>query len=101
MSDAVFYNTLAWVLTGSSNYSVNAAHFLNTWFLDPFTGMTPNLQYAQMSRGPTGQIGAHTGVLYVHINALSVDSLLKPRGFMQRLEANDQDHVCDSHTSRW
>ncbi|KAF7978766.1 hypothetical protein HWV62_44800 [Athelia sp. TMB] len=63
MSDAVFYNTLAWVLTGSSNYSVNAAHFLNTWFLDPFTGMTPNLQYAQMSRGPTGQIGAHTGVL--------------------------------------
>lgn len=65
MSDAVFYNTLAWVLTGSSTYSANAAHYLDTWFINPDTAMTPNLQYAQMERGPTGQIGTHTGLLCV------------------------------------
>ncbi|KAF7982783.1 hypothetical protein HWV62_25687 [Athelia sp. TMB] len=63
MSDAVFYNTLAWVLTGHSNYSANAAHYIDTWFLNPTTGQTPNLQYSQMHRGPTGQIGDHTGLL--------------------------------------
>jgi hypothetical protein len=63
MSDAVFYNTLAWVLTGSSNYSANAAHYLDTWFINPDTAQTPNLQYSQMDRGPNGQIGTHTGLL--------------------------------------
>jgi len=63
MSDAVLYNALAWVLTGSGNYSANAAHFVNTWFIDPTTFQTPNLQYAQMHRGPDGQIGTHTGLL--------------------------------------
>jgi hypothetical protein len=27
--------------------------------------MNPNLNYAQMARGPNGQVGQHTGVLYV------------------------------------
>jgi len=65
MSDAVFYNALAWVLTGSGNYSANAANYVNTWFINPATSQTPNLQYAQMHRGPDGQIGDHTGMLYV------------------------------------
>lgn len=65
MSDAVLYNTLAWVLTGSSNYSANAAHYVDTWFINPDTAQTPNLQYAQMERGPDGQVGTHTGALYV------------------------------------
>jgi len=63
MSDAVFYNTLAWVLTGSAKYSANAAHFIDTWFINPATSQTPNLQYAQLERGPKGQIGDHTGLL--------------------------------------
>lgn len=63
MSDAVFYNTLAWVLTGSANYSANAAHYIDTWFINPATAQTPNLEYSQMQRGPSGQIGAHTGLL--------------------------------------
>jgi len=54
---------LAWVLTGSSDYSANAAHFINTWFINPDTAMTPNLQYAQIHRGPDGQNGTHTGIL--------------------------------------
>ena len=63
MSNAVLYNALAWVLTGAPQYSANAASFLNVWFLDADTAMTPNLDYAQMQRGPTGQVGTHTGVL--------------------------------------
>jgi len=63
MSDAVFYNALAWVLTGNGKYSANAAHYIDTWFINPDTAQTPNLQYAQMERGPTGQLGAHTGLL--------------------------------------
>ena len=63
MADAVFYNAIAWVLTGSSTYSAKAAGYVNTWFIDLESYMTPNLEYAQMERGPTGQIGTHTGLL--------------------------------------
>lgn len=63
MSDAILYNALAWVLTGSSNYSANVANYVDTWFINPNTAMNPNLNYAQMMRGPNGQVGTHTGVL--------------------------------------
>lgn len=63
MANAVLYNTLAWIITGNETYSANSAHFINTWFLDSVTSMNPNLNYAQMQRGPTGQVGTHTGVL--------------------------------------
>ena len=63
LSDAVFYNSLAWAINGSSKYSANVAHFIDTWFINPDTVMKPNLNYAQMQRGPTGQVGTHTGVL--------------------------------------
>jgi hypothetical protein len=66
MSDAVLYNALAWVLTGSTNYSTNVANYIDTWFINPDTYQTPNLQYAQMHRGPQGQIGDHTGLLSVN-----------------------------------
>lgn len=65
MANAVLYNTMAWVITGSSNYSANAASYINTWFIDPDTSMNPNLNYAQLPRGPNGQTGTHTGVLLV------------------------------------
>lgn len=63
MSDAVFYNTVAWVLTGYHHYALNATFFIDTWFINPATAQTPNLKYAQMHRGPNGQIGSHTGLL--------------------------------------
>jgi len=65
MADAVLYNAMAWVLTGESKYSANAAHFVDTWFLNKDTSMNPNLNFAQMQRGPgpSGQTGSHTGVL--------------------------------------
>lgn len=65
LADAVLYNSLAWVFAGrpTALFAVNVVDFLKTWFLDPATKMNPNLNYAQMFRGPKGQIGRHTGVL--------------------------------------
>ena len=65
MANAVLYNSLAWVINGSSVYAENAVRFINTWFLDAESGMNPNLEFSQMQRGPTGQTGTHTGILYV------------------------------------
>jgi Alginate lyase len=64
LADAVLYNTIAWVLTNRTTaYEQNAVGFIYTWFLNPDTKMNPNLKYAQMDRGPKGQMGAHTGIL--------------------------------------
>ena len=63
MSDAVLYNTLAWVVNDSSQYyATNVASWINTWFLANDTYMNPNMNYGQMVRGPTSNIGNHTGV---------------------------------------
>jgi hypothetical protein len=63
MADAVLYNTLAWAINGSSQYATNVASWINTWFLANDTYMNPNLNYAQVTRGPTSNAGNHTGVL--------------------------------------
>ncbi|KAJ7846716.1 chondroitin AC/alginate lyase [Mycena olivaceomarginata] len=65
LSDAVLYNSIAAVLQNkpSSKYSQNVANFVKTWFLNTDTAMNPNLNFAQMNRGPGGQTGAYTGVL--------------------------------------
>lgn len=63
LANAVFFNSLAWGLEGQSLYSSRVATYIKAWFLDSDTYMNPNLNYAQMERGPTGQNGTHTGVL--------------------------------------
>jgi len=63
MSDAIMYNALAWFINGNTSYVNNIVTWINVWFLNPDTAMNPNLNYAQMERGPTGQIGTHTGLL--------------------------------------
>jgi len=63
MSDAILYNTLAWIINGSEVYMNNAVHYVDTWFIDPDTFMRPNLDFAQGKRGIDGTNGSHTGVL--------------------------------------
>ncbi|KAJ7433979.1 chondroitin AC/alginate lyase [Mycena latifolia] len=65
LSDAVLYNSIAATFQNKSTsvYSQNVAKFVNAWFLDADTGMNPNLNYAQMNRGPNGQHGEYTGIL--------------------------------------
>ncbi|KAF9473986.1 chondroitin AC/alginate lyase [Pholiota conissans] len=79
MSEAVFYNTLAWVFaTGDSktSYENIVVKFLKAWFLDDATKMNPNLAYGQMQRGPTGQVGSHTGVLDLKAMAKVTSAIL-------------------------
>ena len=65
MANAILYNALQWALNGSSVHSARVAQYVSVWFLDNDTAMAPNLNYGQMERGPTGQNGTHTGILYV------------------------------------
>ncbi|ESK91715.1 alginate lyase domain-containing protein [Moniliophthora roreri MCA 2997] len=65
LSNAVLYNAISAIITGGNTnlFSRNVAAYLKRWFLDPKTKMNPHLTYAQMQRGPNGQVGRHTGVL--------------------------------------
>ncbi|KZO98352.1 chondroitin AC/alginate lyase, partial [Calocera viscosa TUFC12733] len=63
LSQAVFYNTIAYSLSGSSQYAKSAASFIDTFFLNSGTGMNPNINYGQLIRGPGRQQGQFMGVL--------------------------------------
>ena len=76
MSDAVWSNAMAWVINGSSVYASNVASWIDTWFLAPDTYMNPNLNYAQVIRGPGANTGTHTGVLDLKCMTKVVDAVL-------------------------
>ena len=81
MANAVLYNALAWAINGSSLYSSNVASWINTWFLANDTYMNPNLNYAQVVRGPnTYNTGSHTGVLDLKCMVKLVSGVLVMRG---------------------
>ncbi|KAF9517052.1 hypothetical protein BS47DRAFT_1340080 [Hydnum rufescens UP504] len=79
MSDAVFYNAIAWRLTGSNNFSTAAVNFINTWFIDPATSMNPNMNYAQLLRGPGKQVGQYIGILDLRAMAKIATAVLTLR----------------------
>lgn len=77
MSDAVFYNTLAYKLTGDESYAQKTAWFIDTWFTNNATYMNPNLDWAQVMRGANGSHGGqHTGVLDLHGMTKVVSAIL-------------------------
>ena len=65
MSQAVFFNAMAYAVTGTRSYSQNVASFLQTFFLEENTAMTPNVNFGQIVRGtgPEHRVGTFTGVL--------------------------------------
>ncbi|KAG8850446.1 hypothetical protein FRB96_009691 [Tulasnella sp. 330] len=67
LSAAVFYNVLSWRITGQASYANSAAGFIDTWFLHNATAMNPNMEYAQVIRGPKGsKVGTREGILDLH-----------------------------------
>ncbi|KAF9266095.1 chondroitin AC/alginate lyase [Marasmius fiardii PR-910] len=65
LANAVLYNAIGSVIARINNdaYSRSSVSYLQTWFLDPEKRMNPNLNYAQMKRGPKGQLGHYGGIL--------------------------------------
>ncbi|KAK0205589.1 chondroitin AC/alginate lyase [Desarmillaria ectypa] len=62
LADAVLYNSISHTFQGqpTSLYSQNVINFLKVWLLNNDIRMNSNLNYAQMKRGPDGQVeGAH------------------------------------------
>jgi len=58
---AISNRTLAWCYTCNSAYATRAELFLRTWFLNPATGMNPNMNFGQVV--PCTTTGRKEGVL--------------------------------------
>lgn len=58
MSDAVFTLGTAAYFLDEPRYARRAARMIRTWFIDPYTRMNPNLEYAQAIRGVSSGRGA-------------------------------------------
>ncbi|KNZ71669.1 hypothetical protein J132_07578 [Termitomyces sp. J132] len=99
LSDMVLYNSIASALTGSgsSSYSTLAVEYIKTWFLDDETKMNPNLNYAQMQRGPTGQTGSHTGILDLKGMAKIVTGI----EIFRKMNCTDWTGDLDSRMNDW
>ncbi|WVQ72570.1 hypothetical protein IAR50_002128 [Cryptococcus sp. DSM 104548] len=63
MSNSIYLSALAYLHTGDSKYASHINTALDTFFVNDATAMNPNLNYAQVIRGPGDQLGRHTGVL--------------------------------------
>ncbi|KAJ6613523.1 alginate lyase-domain-containing protein [Mycena sp. CBHHK59/15] len=99
LSDAVLYNAIAASLQNSpsSVHSQNAAKFINTWFLDSATSMNPNLNYAQMNRGPNGQTGEYTGILDLRGFAKIASGIL----ILRMIKSSDWTPDLDTQMIAW
>ncbi|KAG8872922.1 hypothetical protein FRB97_007262 [Tulasnella sp. 331] len=89
LSSAVFYNVLAWRITGQDQYAESAAGFIDAWFLNNATSMNPNLDYAWVipresavtSKRPRSiTVGAHGGLLDLHCMTKIVSAIQVLRG---------------------
>ncbi|MDP0498838.1 MAG: alginate lyase family protein [Verrucomicrobiota bacterium JB022] len=70
----VRYCALAWHLTGEDRYAAHGAKLLHVWFLDPETGMRPNLNHAQAIPGRSD--GRGTGIIDAHPLGELADGIL-------------------------
>ncbi|KAJ7291464.1 chondroitin AC/alginate lyase [Mycena rebaudengoi] len=98
VSDAILYNAVAFSFlnVSSSKYSKNVVKFVNAWFLDASTGMNPNLNYAQMKRGPNAE-GQHTGVIDLKSLVKIVSGIL----LLRKLKSTDWTPEIDARLVSW
>jgi hypothetical protein len=83
---------LAYFVTGDERFADHALDVVRTWFLDPVTGMRPNLNHAQAIPGKTD--GRGTGIIDAHPFAELVDALL----ILERSPAMSDDEKMALHT---
>ncbi|KAI0033744.1 chondroitin AC/alginate lyase [Vararia minispora EC-137] len=101
MADAVLYNTIAWRITGKDSYASNAASYINTWFLEESTAMNPNLNYAQMIRGPNSTTGEHTGILDLKCMTKVLTGILTLRGASSSAWTSNMDTAMVNWTTSY
>jgi len=67
LADTILYSSLAWAITRNPTYAQRVNDAVDRWFVDSSTRMNPNLNYAQLIRGPreNGEEirGSRTGIL--------------------------------------
>ncbi|KAF7329577.1 Chondroitin AC/alginate lyase [Mycena kentingensis (nom. inval.)] len=98
VSDAILYNALAHSFENKSSsvYSQRIVKIVETWFLDATTGMNPNLNFAQMIRGPNG-MAAHTGVLDLKGMSKVVSGIL----ILRLMKSEDWTDDIDARMVAW
>ncbi|KAH8825742.1 chondroitin AC/alginate lyase [Flagelloscypha sp. PMI_526] len=97
MTDAVLYNSMAYALTKDDKYATRSASFVRSWFLSTSKGMKPNMNYAQIHRGPGGQYGDSTGVLDLRHMCKVVVSLL----ILRQAKASAWSSTDDNSFNKW
>ena len=92
MMSNITMNSLAYFYTGKDEFAEKATRIARTWFVDPNTAQTPNMDYAQFSKRPEK---AHFGVIATKDLAYTFDALwlVTPTKFW-----SDQD---DKVLRRW
>jgi len=84
MSQSCIYNAVAYAQTSSSLYCKNVVNFIQAFFLDPSTGMSPHMKFGQVVRGPgpEGKQGTFTGILDLRglVKVINAIILLKASG---------------------
>ncbi|KAG8997615.1 hypothetical protein FRB94_007576 [Tulasnella sp. JGI-2019a] len=90
LSSAIFYDVLAWRITGEDQYVDTAVEFIDTWFLRNSTAMNPNLEYGQFIRGQDAKTGRSEGTVL----RMTIQSFHSPRADRPPL---DTQGVIDLH----
>ena len=97
MTQAVLYNAFAYAFTNKPTYSTSATSFIRKFFLDPKTGMNPQVKYGQVIRGPGDQDGQYLGILDFRgmVKVANAVRVLKASG------AKEWDSATDKQLKDW
>jgi hypothetical protein len=98
MSQSVLYNSVASGLSGvSSSFSQIVGGIIDTWFLNPTTGMNPHLNFSQVVRGPGTQVGSFMGIL----DARGFVQVFNGIGILKLAKSPDWTANRESAMQRW